>query len=69
MPDPRGRGGGDGRAEGSSATGDAGPAATSLTPGVAGPHACTFESSQLGGLGVGAHGGVTLRGQGSHPWI
>jgi len=41
---------GDGRAEGSSATGDAGPAATSLTPDADGPHDCTFESSQLEGL-------------------
>ena len=31
-------------------TGDAGPAATSLTPDADGPHDCTFESSQLEGL-------------------
>ena len=45
-----GRGGGDGRAEGSLATGDAGPAATLLTPDVDGQHGCTFESSQFEGL-------------------
>ena len=53
---------GDSRAEGSSAMEDAGPAATSLKPDVDGPHICTFESSQLEGLGVGAYCGVTLRG-------
>ena len=46
-----------------------GAAATALMPDAAGPHAGISESSQLGGLGVGAHSGVTLRGQGSHPWI
>ena len=43
-----GRGGGDGRAEESSATGDGGQAAVSLTPDL-----CTFESLQLEGLYVG----------------
>ena len=53
---------GDGRAEGSSAMGDTGPAAASRTPDVDGPYICTFESSQLEGLGAGAYCGVTLRG-------
>ena len=39
---------GDGRAEGSSATGDGGQAAVSLTPDL-----CTFESLQLEGLYAG----------------
>ena len=39
---------GDGRAEGSSATGD-GPG-DALMPDVDGPHDCTFESAQLEGL-------------------
>ena len=38
---------GDGRAEGSSAIGDGGRAATSLTPDVDGTHVHIFESSQL----------------------
>ena len=38
---------GDGRAEGSSAIGDGGQAAVSLTPDVDGTHVCIFESSQL----------------------
>ena len=40
---------GDGRAEGSSATGDGGQAAISLTPDVGEMHICIFESSQLEG--------------------
>ena len=44
---------GDGRAEGSSAIGDGGQAAISLTPDVDGTHVCIFESSQLEGLCVG----------------
>ena len=44
---------GDGRAEGSSAIGDGGQAAVSLTPDVSGTHVRVFESSQLEGLGVG----------------
>ena len=39
---------GDGRAEGSSATGDGGQAAVSLTPDVDGTHVHIFERSQLG---------------------
>ena len=37
----------DGRAEGSSATGDRGQAAVSLTPDVYGTHVCTFENLKL----------------------
>ena len=44
---------GDGRAEESSATGDGGQAAISLTPDVDGTHVCIFESSQLWGSYVG----------------
>ena len=44
---------GDGRAEGSSAIGDGGQAAMSLTPDVDGMHICIFESSQLEGSYVG----------------
>ena len=44
---------GDGRAEGSSATGDRGQAGISLTPDVDGMHVCIFESSQLECLYVG----------------
>ena len=44
---------GDGRAEGSSAIGDGGQAATSLTPDVDGMHVCIFESSQIEGSYVG----------------
>ena len=44
---------GDGRAEGSSATGDGGQAAISLTPDVDGMHIHIFESSQLKGSCVG----------------
>ena len=40
---------GDGRAEGSSATGDRGRAAISLTPDIDGTHVRIFESSQLEG--------------------
>ena len=40
---------GDGRAEGSSAIGDRGQAASSRTPDVDGTHVCIFESSQLEG--------------------
>ena len=40
---------GDGRAEGSSATGHRGQAAISLTPDVDGTHVRIFESSQLEG--------------------
>ena len=40
---------GDGRAEGSSAIGDGGQAAMSLTPDVDGTHVCIFESSKLEG--------------------
>ena len=40
---------GDGRAEGSSAIGDGGRAAISLTPDVDGTHVHVFESSQLEG--------------------
>ena len=61
MTDGEGEEAGDGRAEGSSAMGDAGPAAMSLTPDVDGPHICTFGRSQLEGLGVGAYCGVTMR--------
>ena len=39
---------GDGRAEGSSATGDGGQAAISLTPDVDGTHIHIFERSRLG---------------------
>ena len=42
-----GRGGGRCRTEGSSAIGDGGQAAISLTPDVDGTHVHTFESSQL----------------------
>ena len=38
---------GDGRAEGSSAIGDGGQAAISLTPDIDGTHVCIFESLQL----------------------
>ena len=44
---------GDGRAEGSPATGDGGQAAVSLTPDVDGTHVRIFESSQLQGSCVG----------------
>ena len=44
---------GDGRAEGSSATGDARQAAVSLTTDVDGTHVRIFESSQLEGSYVG----------------
>ena len=44
---------GDGRAEGSSAIGDGGQAAVSLTPDVDGTHIRILESSQLGGSYVG----------------
>ena len=44
---------GDGRVEGSSAIGDGGQAAISLTPDVDGTHVCIFESSQLEGSYVG----------------
>ena len=44
---------GNGRAEGSSATGDRGQAAISLIPDTDGTHVCIFESSQLEGLHVG----------------
>ena len=44
---------GDGRAEGSSAIGDRGQAAISLTPDVDGMHVRIFESLQLEGLYVG----------------
>ena len=50
------RGVGDGRADGSSAIGDTGPAATSLTPdmiGQAKAGVCIFKSSQLEGSYVG----------------
>ena len=40
---------GDGRAEGSSTTGDRGPVANSLTPDMDGMFACIFKSSQLEG--------------------
>ena len=41
---------GDGRAEGSSTTGDRGQVANSLTPDMDGMFACIFESSQLEGM-------------------
>ena len=44
---------GDGRTEGSSAIGDGGQAAISLTPDVDGTHVCIFENSQLEGSYVG----------------
>ena len=44
---------GDGRAEGSSAIGDGGQAAISLTPDVDGTHVRIFESLQLEGSYVG----------------
>ena len=44
---------GDGRAEGSSAIGDGGQAAISLTPDVDGTHVHILESSQLEGSYVG----------------
>ena len=44
---------GDGRAAGSSAIGDGGQAAISLTPDVDGMHVHIFESSQLEGSYVG----------------
>ena len=44
---------GDGRAEGSSAIGDRGQAAISLTPDVDGMHVRIFESSQLEGMYAG----------------
>ena len=44
---------GDGRAEGSSAIGDGGQAAISLTPDVDGTHVRNFESLQLEGSHVG----------------
>lgn len=42
----------DGRAEASSAIGDGGQAATSLTPDVDGMHVCIFDSLELEGLHV-----------------
>ena len=44
---------GDGRAERSSAVGDRGRAAISLTSDIHGTHVCVFESSQLEGSYVG----------------
>lgn len=44
---------GNGRAEGSSATGDGGQAAVSLTPDVDGTHICSLGSSQLVDTDVG----------------
>ena len=44
---------GNGRAEGSSAVGDRGQAAISLTPDADGTYVPIFESSQVGGLYVG----------------
>ena len=44
---------GEGRAEGSSATGDGGQAEVSLTPDADGTHICIFESLQLEGSYVG----------------
>ena len=44
---------GDGRAEGSSAIGNGGQAAMSLTPDVDGTHVHIFQSSQLEGLYIG----------------
>ena len=44
---------GDGRAEGSSAMGDGGQAAVSITPDVEGMHVCIFDSSQLEDLYAG----------------
>ena len=44
---------GDGRAEGSSATGNGGQAAMSLTSDAGGTHVHVFKSSQLEGLYVG----------------
>ena len=44
---------GDGRAEGSSAIGDGGQAAVSLTPDIIGMSICIFESLHLEGLYVG----------------
>lgn len=44
---------GDGRAEGSSAVGDGGRAAVSLTPDTDGTHVHIFERSQLEGSYVG----------------
>ena len=49
----RGKRGGDGRAEASSATGDGGQAATSLTADTDGMHVCIFEGLQLEGSCVG----------------
>ena len=43
---------GDGRAEGSSAIGDGGQTAISLTPDVDEMHICIFESSQFEGSSV-----------------
>ena len=43
---------GDGRAEGSSAIGEGGQAATSLIPDVSGMHVCLSEISQLEGFYV-----------------
>ena len=48
-----GEGVGNGRAEGSSATGDGGRDATSLEPDVDGTHVHIFESLQLRGFHVG----------------
>ena len=45
---------GDGRAEGSSATGDGGQAALPSMPDADGMHVCPFESSQCEGSYVGA---------------
>ena len=47
------RGGGHGRAEASPATGDGGPAASSLTAGVGATHVPIFESSHPEGSYVG----------------
>ena len=49
----KGDGMGEGRAEGSSATGDGGRDATSLEPDVDGTHVHIFESLQLRGFHVG----------------
>ena len=48
---------GDGRAERSSAIGDRGQAASSLTPDIDGMNSCIFKSSQLGRF---VCGGLTL---------
>ena len=46
---------GDGRAEGSSAIGDGGQAAISLTPDADGTRVCVFESLHIEGLYVGVY--------------